>query len=238
MHIYFTVADAVVNIGVRGVYFTIEGVANSDGAEQFEPVFKSGCERVLSELSKESIKSDQVLVGFRDLHSAVGKSNNKNISSPENLLRMLEKKRGLPRINLLVDIYNLVSVQTRLAIGAHDLAAVTGNIHLRLTDGSETFLPLGQTEIQNVDAGEYCYVDDANDVICRLETRQVEKTKVTADTKNVFYIVQGNLNTPEPDILNAARNLIDLTTKFCGGKVRFLHPETLAVEGGDFSVGQ
>jgi DNA/RNA-binding domain of Phe-tRNA-synthetase-like protein len=232
MHIDFSISDAVASIGVRGVYFAIEGVENSGGMEQFEPLFKSGCERVLNEVSRESLKADPVLVGFRDLHSAVGRSNSKNIASPENLLRLLEKRRELPRINLLVDIYNLVSIQTRLAIGAHDLAAVTGNIQLRMTDGTETFLPLGQTETQKVDADEYCYVDDGNDVICRMETRQVEKTKVTADTKNVFYIVQGNLNTPEQDILNGARNLIDLTTKFCGGRVRFLHPKTWPVEIG------
>jgi len=34
-------------------------------------------------------------------------------------------------------------------------------------------------------------------VLCRLEIRQVEKTKVDEEAQNVFYIVQGNDATPD-----------------------------------------
>jgi DNA/RNA-binding domain of Phe-tRNA-synthetase-like protein len=65
---------------------------------------------------------------------------------------------------------------------------ITGNISQRLTNGTEKFLPLGQKEIQTVEAGEYSYIDDANDVMCRMEVRQVEKTKVTVDTTMLFTL--------------------------------------------------
>ncbi|WP_396133041.1 phenylalanine--tRNA ligase beta subunit-related protein [Faecalibacillus faecis] len=36
-------------------------------------------------------------------------------------------------MNPLVDLYNLISMDTKLALGAHDLDKTEGNITLRLT---------------------------------------------------------------------------------------------------------
>ena len=81
------------------------------------------------------IKKSKILEGFRKLHRKIGKSNKKYISSPENLLMYIIKHNKLPHTNLLVDIYNLISVRYLLSIGAHDLHAVIGNISLRITNG-------------------------------------------------------------------------------------------------------
>jgi DNA/RNA-binding domain of Phe-tRNA-synthetase-like protein len=105
---------------------------------------------------------------------------------------MLLKHGQLPRINLLVDIYNLVSVKTHLSLGAHDRQKLGGDVHLKLTTGTERFWPIGTNELYPVKPGKYAYVDDDNDIICRLEVRQVEKTKVLPDTTACFFIVQGN----------------------------------------------
>jgi len=82
---------------------------------------------------------------------------------------------------------------------------------------------LGYPKTIPVKRGEYCYIDDADDVICRLEVRQVEKTKVLETTTGCFYIVQGNPYTPSSGIISAARELIELTVRFCGGAVTELY---------------
>ncbi|WP_096232156.1 hypothetical protein [Thermoanaerobacterium sp. RBIITD] len=87
----------------------------------------------------------------------------------------------------------------------------------------ENYIPIGQDEPKPVKAGEYAYVDDANDIICRLEIRQVEKTKVTLDTKNCFYILQGNRATSKEYLEEAANRLINLTKRFLGGKEHILY---------------
>ena len=63
---------------------------------------------------------------------------------------------------------------------------------LKITDGSESFLPLGNDEPKPIKPGEYSFVDDDNDVICWLDIRQVDKTKVTSDSKNILYLIIGN----------------------------------------------
>lgn len=219
----FQMTDEVRALGLTGAYFTLEGLANAPAHPAFDTLRAAALAEVLEGLTAEAIPIDPVLTGFRDLHTAVGVSNRKNVASPENLLRALLRSGGLPTVNLVVDIYNLVSVQTRLALGAHDLAQVEGDIALRLTDGTEGFLPLGSPEPKTVRAGEYAYVDGGNDVLCRLEVRQVEKTKVGLATTGCFYIVQGNAATPPDLIRRATEDVIALTTRFCGGEPRMLH---------------
>jgi DNA/RNA-binding domain of Phe-tRNA-synthetase-like protein len=219
----FDVAPDVLALGVRGAYFTLSDVRNRETDPAFDELRDEALAATLSDLSPEKIKDDPILRGFRGLHEAVGRSNRKNVASPENLLNMLLRQGRLPRVNLLVDVYNLISIKFRLALGAHDLARVTGNIQLRMTAGGENFWPLGAVEPKPVEAGEYAYVDDGNDIICRLEVRQVEKTKVTLDTRECFYIVQGNALTDDSHLKAATEELLTLTKRFCGGEERMLH---------------
>ena len=163
-----------------------------------------------------------IIQGFYDLHQKVGIPKRKNIPASENLLKSLLKNKELYSINPVVDIYNLISMESRLALGAHDVDNIVGNMNLRITNGLENFIPLGQTEAKKVKEGIYSYIDDNQDVLCYLEVRQVDKTKITENSENVFYIVQGNENTTQEYIDKVARHLIDITTFFLGGKGRFL----------------
>jgi DNA/RNA-binding domain of Phe-tRNA-synthetase-like protein len=219
----FTVDEKVLELGLTGVYFAMGGLVNRLSDDRFEERLNTVVTGLLGRYqSSDDIKSDPVLGGFRELHAAVGRSNRDNIAAPENLLKTLQKRGAVPRVNLLVDIYNMVSLGTRLALGAHDLATVAGDVHLRLTTGEERFVPLGATEPKLVHPGEYAYVDDSNEVICRMETRQVEKTKVDLGTTECFYIVQGNHATDAEYVWRTANELISLTKELCGGDERIL----------------
>lgn len=221
--LHFDIAPEVTTLGLRGAYLALGGLCNRAGDPTFDTLLAEAVPAALAGLGADAARTDPVLAGFRTLHEAAGVPHRKNPSSPENLLRVVQKHGSLPRVNLLVDIYNLVSLETRLALGAHDLAAVAGDIHLRLTDGTEGFVPLGAGEAKAVRPGEYAYVDDANDVLCRLEVRQVEKSKVTLETTEAFYIVQGHAGTDAALLRGAVERLLALTQRFCGGEARLLH---------------
>jgi len=212
------IQSEIKNIGITGIYLTIEGIQNKEHDAVFEKYRKQVVFQAYEYVRKiGDIKNDPLIRGFRQLHDAVGVSNRKNISAPENLYKLLEKKHDIPRINLLVDIYNTVSIKYRLALGAHDWDKVDGNVNLRFTNGTEKFIPLGESEPKTVGVGQYSYIDDSNEIICYLDVRQIEKTKVTLDTKNVFLVVQGNGSTPFPYIENAVKELVQLIKEYCGG---------------------
>jgi DNA/RNA-binding domain of Phe-tRNA-synthetase-like protein len=128
-------------------------------------------------------------------------------------------------INQAVDIYNIISLDSKLALGAHNMDNVSGDVTLRFTDGTEKYIPLGQENPVAVNSHEYCYCDDSNEVLCRLEIRQVNKTKVDENAKNVFYIVQGNQATDIELLRRTAQEIIDMTTKYCHGAGKIIVPE-------------
>jgi DNA/RNA-binding domain of Phe-tRNA-synthetase-like protein len=217
------IAPDVAQLGLQAVFLTMTGLCNRDGDEHFNAISSRHQNAIREEFNDERLDCDAILLGFRQLHARIGVSNRKNVASPEALLRLLLKRGSLPRVNLLVDIYNLVSIETRLSLGAHDLKKVEGDVELRLTNGSERFCPLGQTEVQTVRAGEYAYIDGSNEVLCRLEVRQAEKTKLTVDTTDCFFIIQGNPATDEACLRRGTARLVELTRQFCGGEHDIIH---------------
>jgi DNA/RNA-binding domain of Phe-tRNA-synthetase-like protein len=218
----FEVSSDVTSLGIKGAYFLVKNLKNGPTTDEFRRLRQEVLAALIPEVSSAFVETDNTLRGFRELHDKVGASNKKHASSPENLARTLIRTGGIPEINLLVDIYNLVSIQSRLAIGAHDVAAIHGNVALRRTTGTEKFLPLGSNKTLPIPAGEYAYVDDSNEIICRLEVRQVEKTKINVDTKDCFYIIQGNERTSDDFIWDHSTRLIELTERFCGGEAQLL----------------
>ncbi len=219
----FDAAPQVLEKGVRVCIFSLGGLRNRETDPQFENLLQASLERVLAEVAATPLAEDPILQGYRGIHTALGFSNRSFPPASESLLEYVIKNHRLPRINLLVDLYNLVSVETRLSLGAHDLERVAGNVHLRFTTGGEGYHPLGAPGPKPVRPGGYAYVDDDNDVICLLEVKQVEKTKATLDTCECLYIVQGNAATEYAYLQAAARRLIDLTQQFCGGQANFIY---------------
>ena len=213
----FYVEQAVLDAGVKIIFATVCGLDNHGE----NPEWTAYREKRLAELSEEyaelDVHTDPILEGFNLLHDKTGVKRRKNIPASENLIKLLKKNHGMFYINQAVDIYNLISLESKLALGAHNIDRVEGDVTLRFTDGSERFVPIGQTEPVPVAPHEYSYCDDANEVLCRLEIRQVEKTKVDESARNIFYIVQGNEATPYELLYETAQKIIDMTTKYCGG---------------------
>ncbi len=221
--LHFSVADGVLALGVKVQTAQISGIKNIKTTKELYEYIVSELKKIKKFWKGKNYESDPTLLGFRNLHTLIGRSNRKFPASPEVLLRILLEKGRFPRVNSVVDIYNLVSLKTRLALGAHDIKYIEGNTTLRFTNGNEKFLPLGSNELVPVPAGEYAYVDDGNNIICRLEVLQVEPTKVTTDSEDIFLIIQGNSNTDSEYIQDAANEVVSLIKRFCGGEARFLN---------------
>jgi DNA/RNA-binding domain of Phe-tRNA-synthetase-like protein len=58
-----------------------------------------------------------------------------------------------------------------------------------------------------------------------LDSRQVEKSKVTSATTESFYILQGNALTSPEKLHQCAEYLIELTKRYCGGEEYYLYPK-------------
>ena len=223
----FYVKTDVLDSGVKILFAVMEGIDNTRVSEEWNAYRNQKIHELYEQYKDMDVHADPILEGFNILHDKTGVKRRKNIPASENLIRLLVKHQGMSYINLAVDIYNLISLESRLALGAHNMDKADGNVTLRFTDGTERFVPIGQSEPLPVKPHEYCYCDDANEVLCRLEIRQVEKTKVDEAAKNVFYIVQGNEAASESLLKETAQKIIDTTAKYCGGSGRIVIPEVI-----------
>jgi DNA/RNA-binding domain of Phe-tRNA-synthetase-like protein len=92
------------------------------------------------------LESPQILA-TRAAYKALGKDPARYRGSAEALLRRVIAGKGLPRINAVVDIINLVSVESRLPIGLYDLAHVQGDIVFRAGRAGETYKGIGKYDL-------------------------------------------------------------------------------------------
>ena len=220
----FKVEKAVLDAGVKIVFVVIQGLDNSKESYEWHAHREVLLNDLLERYKDVDVHQDPILEGFNLLHDHTGVKRRKNIPASENLIKLLQKHGSLTYINKVVDIYNLISLDSKLALGAHNIDRVSGNVTLRFTDGTARFVPLGQTEPVAINPHEYSYIDDSNEVLCRLEIRQVQKTLVDETARNVFYIVQGNDATSDELLHQTAQKIIDLTTQYCGGVGEIIIP--------------
>lgn len=211
------VTPEAAELGLVATYHTTLELSNKSSCEAFDELKRAAWPTLIEYCAGNPIETDSIVQGFRELRIAVGHSPRKYPCSIEGLVGCLQRRSEIPTINLAVDIYNLISLETRLTLGAHDLDRVAGNITLRLARGDEHFVPLGSTDPESVHAGEYCYVDDQDEVLCRLDYKQCDATKLSESTSRCLFIVQGNANTSQEYLKQAKDRLVELLERFCGG---------------------
>jgi DNA/RNA-binding domain of Phe-tRNA-synthetase-like protein len=95
---------------------------------------------------------------------------------------------------------------------------------LKVTDGTEKFVPIGSGRPAKIEKNEYVLADEDNSVITRWLTKEHEKVKIERDTQGCVVCVQGNKNLPQAEIEKTLKTVCDLIIKFCGGEYRILYP--------------
>ena len=66
--------------------------------------------------------------------------------------------------------------------------------------------------------GEYACMDDEK-ILCRMDIRQCDQTKITKDTESFIVYVQGNKNTEKDYLYKALNQICDNIEKFCKGNI-------------------
>jgi DNA/RNA-binding domain of Phe-tRNA-synthetase-like protein len=144
------------------------------------------CEQVILRFPEPRavLESPQILA-TRAAYKALGKDPARYRGSAEALLRRVIAGKGLPRINVVVDIINVVSVESRLPIGLYDLAHVSGDIVFRAGRAGETYKGIGKYDLNLEGLPVFCDVLGPHGS----PTSDSERTMVTSETKRVLAII-------------------------------------------------
>ena len=216
--IKFTIGNGVKKIGIKAVAARITGVEVRKKKSGLEKLKKDAVEK--TDLNAAAI-SPRILE-FNKIYRELGAG----VKHPvQNLVYLIQNSGKLPTINTVVDAYNVVALKRQLSIGAHDLDKIKGDVSLKLTTGSETYTPLGSNRKEKSVPGEYGLVDSANRMLCRMDIKQAEETKIDGNTKNVFLYVQGNSRVSDTELEEALKECCENITRFCGGSWKQLKPQ-------------
>ena len=121
----------------------------------------------------------------RAAYKALGKDPARYRGSAEALLRRVVGGKGLPEINAVVDVINLVSVESRLPVGLYDLGHVVGEIVFRAGKSGETYKGIGKYDL-NLE-GLPLFADTVGPH--GSATSDSERTMVTAATREVLAVI-------------------------------------------------
>ena len=130
------------------------------------------------------LEAPQILT-TRSAYKALGKDPARYRGSAEALLRRVIAGKGLPAINAVVDVINLVSVESRLPVGLYDIDHVNGDIVFRVGRAGESYPGIGKYDL-NLE-GLPVFSDTMGPH--GSPTSDSERTMVTADTKLILGVI-------------------------------------------------
>ena len=166
-------------------------------------------------LKLESLKDEPSLRAYRDFYWRVGIDPTKIRPASEALLRRVLQGKDLPRINTLVDAYNLASMKTHVAIAAFDAARLVGDVlTMRLSRAGETFLGI-QMDAPMTLQGHEVVVQDRNALVAIYPYRDAEATKVTLATTDTVFMTCGVPGISDETLDSADVTTTEFVERFC-----------------------
>jgi DNA/RNA-binding domain of Phe-tRNA-synthetase-like protein len=164
-------------------YLTAEVEAN-ETSSALEEELRACEQRILSLPDPRSVLESPAILATRSGYKSLGKDPARYRGSAEALIRRVIAGKGLPRIHAIVDIINIVSVESRLPIGLYDLAHVQGNITFRAGRAGESYKGIGKYDL-NLE-GLPLFADELGPH--GSATSDSERTMVTPATRHVLAI--------------------------------------------------
>ncbi|MBT1093935.1 B3/4 domain-containing protein [Streptomyces sp. Tu102] len=218
MTLTLTVSDEVRALvpGFTHVAVEAHGLVNGPSTDASSALLDDAARRLAVRLAGRAPHEDPHMAAWRQAYTAFGSKPSRTRNSAEALAKRALSEAGLPRINLLVDVYNAISVAHLVPVGGEDIDRIEGGMHLVRATGEEDFVTVagGEPVIEHPDAGEIVWRDEAGVTCRRWNWRQGPRTRLTEETVSGIFLLESLTPMPVADVETAAEELADLLQKF------------------------
>lgn len=151
----------------------------------------------------------------RALFHQLGVDPTKTRPSSEALMRRVVQGRGLPRVNLAVDICNLCSLEHQLPLGLYDRVTVRGAVRVRAGREGEGY---GGIRKQRVNlAGRLLLADDEGPF--GAPTSDSLRTAVTGDTTRLLVVIFCPTERVDPHLSTMLEQLAERLTRHASARI-------------------
>jgi DNA/RNA-binding domain of Phe-tRNA-synthetase-like protein len=182
-------------------------IVNPD-LEGIQSYLKNSWDRLSSEVNTHGHSSHPLISQWRKALQDAKVSVKKYPPSIQALAKRTQLHEDPFSINPIVDTYNAVCMDLVLPDGAYDVNQLDGGLQLRISEGGESFKPIGKKENNPTIPGEIVYSDDVEVITRQFLWQQADKGKITDSTKSVVFVFE-LLTDMSQEILDNAVNTIE-----------------------------
>lgn len=200
--------------GLDAYLVQVDGLRVRDRDERLDAFVPELVKEFRDGLVLETLKDEPTLRAYRDFYWRVGIDPTKTRPASEALLRRVLQGKDLPRINTLVDAYNLASMRTRIAIAAFDAGHLRGDIRMRLAHAGESFLGIGMDRPVVLEGVEVVCEDD-DGLVAIYPHRDSDRTRVTTSTTSTVFMTCGVPGIAPEALVESARVTQEFVERFC-----------------------
>lgn len=158
-------------------YVRVSGCRNLHNPEGFDP-YKRKCLRKMRKRETLSEITERI-----DTYSRFFQDFGYECPLPRHLKRIVHS--GFPRYNIMVDAHFMAEMCAGILVAVTDYDCFDGSLLLDLAEAGEVCLGMGGREFRTK-AGEIVLRDE-KEIVCILCQGADMKTRVTEDTRNVFF---------------------------------------------------
>lgn len=171
--------------------------------------------RLREQFSGREPSQIEALQPARTLYRNIGVDPTKLRPSSEALLRRVLKGQEFPRINTLVDVNNLCSLEWLLPIGLHDLDRTRGKLVLRRGMAGEGYDAIGKGWY-SVEA-RLTVADEVGP--CGSPTSDSQRTMITGQTTRALMVIYAPASFSRDDLARHLQVASSRITTYCDGRI-------------------
>ncbi|MDP9947656.1 MULTISPECIES: B3/4 domain-containing protein [Streptomyces] len=195
MTLTLTVSDEVRTIAPGFAHLAVEahGLRNGPSDARSSALLDDAARRLADRLDGRAPHEDPHMAAWRAAYAAFGAKPSRTRNSAEALARRALADGGLPRINLLVDAYNAISVAHLVPVGGEDTDHIKGGMRLIRATGDEPFPTVagGEETVEHPEPGEVVWCDDEGVTCRRWNWRQGVRTRLTEESVSALFLLEG-----------------------------------------------
>ena len=169
-------------------------------------------ERLTATMKAEDIGTAARICAMRNAYKALGKDPSRYRGSAEALVRRVLSGKGLYQVNNVVDINNLVSLESLYPAGSYDMERLNGPIQLRIGLPGESYKGIGK-DVINI---ENLPVFSDQDGPFGSPTSDSERAMIRPETSRVLMVLFSFLG--QDGLEAAVARARDLLQNYAGAK--------------------
>lgn len=144
------------------------------------------CEKeLLDKYVLEDIAKLPRIKDSREVYKSLGKAPSKYRVSSEALMRRILQKKGIYKINNIVEINNLISLKTHFSVGSYNLDNLKESIYLTVGGEGESYKGIGK---DTINIANLPVMSDTKGPFGS-PTSDSERAMITKDTKHIMMCI-------------------------------------------------